>query len=154
MKDCKIRQEFTEYLKGKKDNLHHRTINMTTNNIADYCTSIHPSLRSAYVTTITTACYINAAYMSDNCIVLDPAASDNLFKSSNLLTDIRRSEQQFQYNGLAGALQVTQCGDFGEFEEFNFSSKAPANIMSFSTMWKRNIKLEYDYETNTFYVYG
>lgn len=92
-------------------------------------------------------------YDSDNCIVLDPAASDHLFKSADLLTNIRNTDIVFEYHGIGGSMEVTQCGDFGTIGPVNFNAEAPANILSFSAMRRKSIRLEYDYNEDTFYVH-
>ena len=50
-------------------------------------------------------------------------------------------------------MEVTQCGDFGTIGPVNFNAEAPANILSFSAMRRKSIRLEYDYNEDTFYVH-
>ena len=89
-----------------------------------------------------------------NSLVLDPGASDHLFANSNLLTNLRKTDDPIWYNGVGGGITVTRCGDFGSLGRVNYSPDSPANILSFSTIRKTNLELEYNYVMDTFIVYG
>ena len=46
-------------------------------------------------------------------------------------------------------MEVAQCGDFGTIGQVYLFAEAPANILSFSEMRRKSIRLEYDYDEQT-----
>ena len=70
-------------------------------------------------------------------VLLDNQASVSIFSNRDLLTDVKRSENQIILNGVqsdAKGVRVNKEGHFNEFGNVYYSEKATANILSFAAL--------------------
>jgi len=134
--DCGHRNAFKEYLETKK--LRSRTLLVAE---AEQTIFMLRSVETALV-----------SELGEGVIVLDNGATHHLFRDKNLLQNLRDLDNPVSYNGVGGRINVTKGGDLPNIGLVHYSPEAPVNILSFSTLRRACIRLEYDYDNDTWLV--
>ena len=76
-------------------------------------------------------------------MLLDNQATRSLFCNKHLLKNIRKSDQEISFVGIAGTLVVDKVGEFGPFGTVCYDPRATANVLSFAA-----VEDTYDIEYN------
>ena len=89
-------------------------------------------------------CALTSGGLGNNQILLDNQASISIFKDKELLTDIASSKNSTTIQGIGGAINVDEEGNFADICRVLYSPKSPANILSMSEMVSQGHIVKYE----------